>query len=99
MRKKTDSDDLVNEKLTRENAENVLRAAREELRNQAVSARDAEHLLNRLVQDANGMQQQQAKLMAILASQKETKVFIGHFLCQQPLTINATSFDKQNGLS
>ena len=62
MRKKTD--DLVNEKLTRENAENVLRAAREELRNQAVSARDAEHLLNRLVQDANGMQQQQAKLMA-----------------------------------
>ncbi|THH11618.1 hypothetical protein EW145_g566 [Phellinidium pouzarii] len=58
------TDDLRNEKLTRENVENALRAAREELKNQATSTRDAEYLVNRLAQDANGTLEQQRKLLA-----------------------------------
>ncbi|KAI5118053.1 hypothetical protein M0805_005900 [Coniferiporia weirii] len=58
------TDDLRNEKLTRENVEIALRTAREELKNQTSSARDAEHLINRLAQETNGTQQQHSKLLA-----------------------------------
>lgn len=61
---KKKSEDLRNEKLTRENVENELRAAREDVRMQATSVRETEHLFNRLAQDANGTQQQQTKLLA-----------------------------------
>ncbi|KAH8119781.1 hypothetical protein DFH11DRAFT_7013 [Phellopilus nigrolimitatus] len=57
------SEDLRNEKLTRENVENALQAVREELKSQTASTRDAQHLLNRLAQDANGSQEQYMKLL------------------------------------